>query len=105
MASLMYSKRQKFLVPTGKTENNEDKSRIIATAAHILLSRNMMMSDELVKALMNSNLNCEELSEYFVHMLRVTDDAYGYRSYKPFYKNFPKSRRFFSTTFLLYWLS
>ena len=90
MASLMYSKRQKFLVPTGKTENNEDKSRIVATAAHILLSRNMMMSDELVNALMNSNLSCEELSEYFVHMLKVTDDAYGYRSYKPFYKNFPK---------------
>ena len=91
IAQMLFEKTGKIMVPSNKNEVSEDKSRIVATAAHLFLARGMLMSDELVNALMNSNLSNAELADYLQFMIGVVDEAYGnHVVYKPFYRNFPR---------------
>lgn len=88
---IMMQKRQQALAPhVVEREEGEDISRIIATTAHILLSRCYIMSDKLVKSLLASNMTVDEAIVYCEKLISSIDGVYGYRMYRPFYSNFPK---------------
>ena len=87
---IMMQKKQRALVPAVIDREGEDVSRIIATSAHILMSRGYLMSDKLVKAILASNMTAVEAAHYCESIIRNIDNIYGYRLYKPFYSGFPQ---------------
>ena len=88
--NIMMQKKQKALVPAIVDREGDDVSRIIATSAHILMSRGYLMSDKLVKSILASNMTTVEAAKYCENIIRNIDDIYGYRLYKPFYSGFPQ---------------
>jgi hypothetical protein len=54
VAEILMRKKTVMLIPEVKEKSNDDLSRVVATMAHIMLSRGFLLSDELTNALMNS---------------------------------------------------
>ena len=90
VADILMRRKGVMLVPETKEASQDDLSRVVATMAHIMLSRGYLMSDELVSALLNSGMSAASMSAYCQSMIKTVDDMYGYRLYKPFYRNFPR---------------
>ena len=90
VADILMRRKGVMLVPESKEASQDDLSRVVATMAHIMLSRGFLMSDELVSALLNSGMSATSMSAYCQSMIKTVDDMYGYRLYKPFYRNFPR---------------
>ena len=85
VADILMRRKGVMLVPETKEASHDDLSRVVATMAHIMLSRGYLMSDELVSALLNSGMSAASMSAYCQSMIKTVDDMYGYRLYKPFY--------------------
>lgn len=90
VAEILMRKKAVMLIPEVKEKSNDDLSRVVATMAHIMLSRGFLLSDELTNALMNSGMSTNSMSNYCQAFIKATDDMYGNIVYKPFYKNFPR---------------
>jgi hypothetical protein len=90
VADVMLQKKGKVLVPNGKYDSQDDLRPVIATMAHILLSRGFLMSDTLVSKLLKTKMSSSEMADYCQMIINANDTRLGYRWYKPFYTGFPE---------------
>ena len=90
VSDVLMRKKGVMLVPEIKDKSQDDLSRVVATMAHIMLSRGYLLSDELTTALLNSGMSANAMANYCQNVIKVVDDMYGNVVYKPFYKNFPR---------------
>ena len=89
ITEVMIHKKGRVLIPEGKYDSKDDLKPIIATMAHIMLSRGFLLSDELVKALLTTKMSATEMAEYCQVVIKANDNRFGNRVYKPFYSKFP----------------
>lgn len=89
IASIMLQKKGRVLVPVGKYDSKDNLEPVVATMAHILLSRGVLLSDELVKGLLNTKMSAKEMASYCEAIIQAYDSRIAYRFYKPFYAGFP----------------
>ena len=90
VSDVLLRKKGVMLVPEVKEKSQDDLSRVVATMAHIMLSRGYLVSDELTTALLNSGMSANAMANYCQNVIKIVDDMYGNVVYKPFYKNFPR---------------
>ena len=90
LSNVVLERSLKVLIPSAKAdETNEQVSKVVATAAHLLLSRGFIMSDRLATGLLYASMDAKEVAEYCTYIIATIDEMYGNHTYKPFYKGFP----------------
>lgn len=90
LSEIVLERNLKVLIPSAKSdEANEQVSKVVATAAHLLLSRGYIMSDRLVTGLLYASMDAREVADYCTRVIKTIDNMYGNHYYRPFYTGFP----------------